>query len=37
VIYLLDRDKKIKAKKIAADQVVEILENLENIEKNLKR
>lgn len=37
VIYLLDRDKKIKAKKIAADQVVEILQNLENIEKNLKR
>ncbi len=37
VIYLLDRDKKIKAKKIAADQVVEILENLEKIDKNLKR
>lgn len=37
VIYLLDRDKKIKAKKVAADQVVEILNNLESIEKNLKK
>ncbi|HQQ94864.1 MAG TPA: thioredoxin-like domain-containing protein [Bacteroidia bacterium] len=37
VIYLLDKDKKIKAKKIAADQVVDILKNLDNIEKNLKK
>lgn len=37
VIYLLDREKRIKAKKIAADQVVEILNNLETIEKNLKK
>lgn len=37
VIYLLDREKRIKAKKISADQVVEILENLEKIEINQKR
>ena len=33
VIYLLDKDKKIKGKKISSDQVVEILKNLEEIEK----
>lgn len=36
VIYLLDRDKKIKGKKLGADQVVEIIKNLEMAEKNLK-
>lgn len=33
VIYLLDKDKKIKGKKLTADQVVEIIRNLETIEK----
>jgi thiol-disulfide isomerase/thioredoxin len=33
VIYLLDREKKIKGKKLTAEQVVEIIKNLENIEK----
>jgi thiol-disulfide isomerase/thioredoxin len=37
VIYLLDKDKKIKAKKLAADQVVEIIITLEASEKNLKK
>lgn len=37
VIYLLDRDKKIKAKKLAADQVVDIINNLESIDKRLKK
>lgn len=37
VIYLLDKDKKIKGKKIGHEQVVEIIENLEMIEKNAKR
>jgi thiol-disulfide isomerase/thioredoxin len=33
VIYLLDKDKKIKGKKLSADQVPEIIKNLESIEK----
>ena len=37
VIYLLDRDKRIKAKKIGADQVVDIVKNLEAIDKNNKK
>jgi thiol-disulfide isomerase/thioredoxin len=37
VIYLLDKDKKIKAKKLAHDQVIEIIKNLERIEKNLNK
>ncbi len=36
VIYLLDRDKRIIGKKIGSDQVVDIVNNLERIEKNLK-
>ena len=36
VIYLLDRDKKIIGKKLGSDQVVDIVNNLERIEKNLK-
>jgi thiol-disulfide isomerase/thioredoxin len=35
VIYLLDRDKRIKAKKLAHDQVIDIIKNLEKLEKNL--
>jgi thiol-disulfide isomerase/thioredoxin len=34
VIYILDKDKKIKAKRLGADQVVEMLKMLDNIEKN---
>jgi peroxiredoxin len=37
VIYLLDRDKKIIGKKIGADQVVEIVEQLEQIEKKANK
>ena len=37
VIYLLDKDKRIKGKKVSANQVVEILENLEKIEKEKKK
>jgi thiol-disulfide isomerase/thioredoxin len=37
VIYLLDRDKRIKAKKLAHDQVIDIIKNLEKIEKNLNK
>jgi thiol-disulfide isomerase/thioredoxin len=37
VIYLLDRDKKIKGKKLTPEQVVDIIENLERIEKNLNK
>jgi hypothetical protein len=33
VIYLLDKDKRIKGKKLTADQVVDIIHNLENIQK----
>jgi peroxiredoxin len=33
VIYLLDKDKQIIAKKLASDQVVEIIKKLEEIEK----
>ncbi len=37
VIYLLDKDKKIKAKKLSSEQVVEILKKLEEIDKNLNK
>jgi thiol-disulfide isomerase/thioredoxin len=37
VIYILDKDKKIKAKRLGAEQVVEMLKNLENIEKELQK
>ncbi|MBA2611670.1 MAG: redoxin domain-containing protein [Bacteroidetes bacterium] len=33
VIYILDKDKKIKAKKLGADQVVEIIKIMEEVEK----
>jgi thiol-disulfide isomerase/thioredoxin len=33
VIYVLDKDKKIKAKRLGAEQVVDMLKNLEEIEK----
>ncbi len=33
VIYILDKDKKIKAKRLSAEQVVEMLKLLESIEK----
>jgi hypothetical protein len=33
VIYILDKDKRIKAKRLGADQVVDMLKMLENIEK----
>ncbi len=33
VIYILDKDKKIKAKKLAAEQVVEIINIMEKMEK----
>jgi thiol-disulfide isomerase/thioredoxin len=36
VIYLLDREKKIIGKKLGSEQVVDIVNNLERIEKNLK-
>jgi thiol-disulfide isomerase/thioredoxin len=32
VIYLLDKDKRIKGKKLSADQTVEIIKNLEKIQ-----
>jgi len=34
VIYLLDKDKKIKGKKLSADQVIEVIKNLESIGKS---
>ncbi|MES2680714.1 MAG: TlpA disulfide reductase family protein [Bacteroidota bacterium] len=34
VIYLLDKDKKIKGKKLSADQTIEIIKNLESISKS---
>jgi thiol-disulfide isomerase/thioredoxin len=37
VIYLLDKDKRIKAKRLGADQVVEMLKNLEKIEQDSKK
>jgi thiol-disulfide isomerase/thioredoxin len=37
VIYLLDKDKRIKGKKLTPEQVVDIIENLETIEKNLNK
>lgn len=36
VIYLLDKDKRIKGKKLSHEQVVEIIEKLETIDKGLK-
>jgi thiol-disulfide isomerase/thioredoxin len=33
VIYVLDKDKKIKAKRLGAEQVIDILKSLEEIEK----
>jgi thiol-disulfide isomerase/thioredoxin len=36
VIYILDKDKKIKAKRLGADQVVEMLKMLESMDKNKK-
>jgi thiol-disulfide isomerase/thioredoxin len=33
VIYILDKDKRIKAKRLGADQVVDMLKMLDNIEK----
>jgi thiol-disulfide isomerase/thioredoxin len=37
VIYVLDKDKKIKAKRLGADQVVEIINSLESIEAQEKK
>jgi peroxiredoxin len=37
VIYLLDKDKRIKGKKLSHDQVVEIIEKLESIEKAMNK
>jgi thiol-disulfide isomerase/thioredoxin len=37
VIYLLDKDKKILAKKLAHDQVIDIINNLESIEKKFNK
>jgi thiol-disulfide isomerase/thioredoxin len=34
VIYILDKDKKIKAKRLGAEQVVDMLKTLDNIDKN---
>jgi len=34
VIYILDKDKKIKAKRLDSEQVVNMIQTLENIEKN---
>ena len=33
VIYILDKDKKIKAKRLGAEQVVDMLKMLESIDK----
>ncbi|MBI3235470.1 MAG: hypothetical protein HYZ42_15770 [Bacteroidetes bacterium] len=37
VIYLLDRDKRIIGKKLATENVVDIIKKLEEIEENLKK
>ena len=37
VIYLLDKEKKIIAKKLSHEQVVEIVQKLESLEKDLKK
>lgn len=37
VIYILDKDKKIKAKRLGSDQVVQYLKTLETIEENQKK
>jgi thiol-disulfide isomerase/thioredoxin len=37
VIYVLDKDKKIKAKRLGADQVVDFLKTLEQMEKDSKK
>ena len=36
VIYILDKDKKIKAKRLGAEQVVDFLKYLESLEKTVK-
>jgi hypothetical protein len=33
VIYILDKDKRIKAKKLSADQVVEVINLMEEVDK----
>jgi thiol-disulfide isomerase/thioredoxin len=37
VIYVLDKDKKIKAKRLGAEQVVDMIKTLEQIEKDTKK
>lgn len=37
VIYILDKDKKIKAKRLGSEQVVDMLKNLEQIDKASKK
>jgi thiol-disulfide isomerase/thioredoxin len=37
IIYILDKDKKIKAKKVGVDQVIELLEIFEKIDKEQKK
>jgi thiol-disulfide isomerase/thioredoxin len=37
VIYILDKDKKIKAKRLGAEQVVEMLKTLEMLDKDAKK
>jgi thiol-disulfide isomerase/thioredoxin len=37
VIYILDKDKRIKAKRLDAEQVVSMLKTLENIEKSTSK
>jgi hypothetical protein len=37
VIYILDKDKRIKAKRLGSEQVVEMLKTLELIEKTNKQ
>lgn len=37
VIYILDKDKRIKAKKLGADQVVEILKIMEEVDKKANK
>ena len=37
VIYILDKEKRIKAKRLSADQVLEMLKMLEEVDKNSKK
>jgi hypothetical protein len=37
VIYILDKDKRIKAKRLGSEQVVDMLKTLESIEKASKQ